>query len=158
MKQWTIFATSKRPQGRGEQAMLEQNTGRITLESAARVWDPSGSTTADVIHMDSRAIISRPTGMSPPARCRTREPQLGLLSGDEPVQATAQHMVSTNHRALIVYEGKADMWQGASRIRADRIEIDREARPGGPGSVRRSFWRKRKGTPSRPRRHLSSLP
>src|SRR5262249_41280707 len=48
--------------------------------------------------------------------------------GEEPIQATAERMRTTNRNSFVVYEGKADMWQGANRIRADRIEIDQEAR------------------------------
>jgi lipopolysaccharide export system protein LptA len=75
----------------------------------------SGDFTADG-HVSSSRVQDKKT------------PNSGLLSGDEPIQATAQHMRSTNRNSFVVYEGKADMWQGASRIRADRIEIDREAR------------------------------
>ena len=53
MKQWEDLADARRRLRRcPAKATLEQDTGRITLESAARVWDPTGSTSADVIHMD----------------------------------------------------------------------------------------------------------
>ena len=75
----------------------------------------SGDFTADG-HVSSSRVQDKKT------------PNSGLLSGDEPIQATAARMRSTNRNSFIVYERKADMWQGANRIRADRIEIDRESR------------------------------
>jgi lipopolysaccharide export system protein LptA len=154
MKQWDNFRYAEGDRkAAAKQAMLEQNTGRITLESAARVWDPSGSTTADVIHMDQSSDNFTADGHVTSSQVQNKKnPNSGLLSADEPVQATAQRMVSTNHRALIVYEGKADMWQGASRIRADRIQIDREARRlVASGSVQTQLLEKeKKETPAKP--------
>src|SRR5262249_2990996 len=93
------------------------------------VWDPTGSTSADVIHLDQSSGDFTANGHVSSSRVQDKKaPESGLLSGDQPIQATAQRMVSTNRNSFIRYEGKADMWQGASRIRADRIEIDREAR------------------------------
>jgi lipopolysaccharide export system protein LptA len=112
-----------------KKATLEQDSNRITLESAARVWDPTGSTSADVIHLDQSNGSFTAEGHVSSSRVQDKKtPNSGILSGDEPIQATAQRMRSTNRNSFVVYEGKADMWQGASRIRADRIEIDREAR------------------------------
>jgi lipopolysaccharide export system protein LptA len=37
-------------------------------------------------------------------------------------------MVAANRRTNIVYEGDAVLWQGANRLRAERIEIDRNLR------------------------------
>ena len=43
-----------------------------------------------------------------------------MLSGDEPLQATARKMDSRNGNRLIRYEGGVKMWQGANRIRRGR--------------------------------------
>jgi lipopolysaccharide export system protein LptA len=53
---------------------------------------------------------------------------------------------------FIRYEGKADMWQGASRIRADRIDIDRQAgRLVAAGSVQTQLLEKeKKDAPAKP--------
>jgi len=110
------------------EATLEQCTNMITLETAARVWDPTGSTSADVIHLDQSNGNFNADGHVSSSRVQDKKtPGSGMLSGGEPIQATAQRMRSTNGNKLILYEGKADMWQGPNRIRADRIEIDREA-------------------------------
>jgi lipopolysaccharide export system protein LptA len=49
-----------------------------------------------------------------------------MLSGDAPLQATARKMDSRNRNRTIRYEGGANLWQGANRIQADVVDIDRE--------------------------------
>jgi len=44
------------------------------------------------------------------------------------MQARAQKLVSTGRNQHLRYEGNAVAWQGANRVTADRIEIDREHR------------------------------
>jgi lipopolysaccharide export system protein LptA len=51
-----------------------------------------------------------------------------MLSGNDPLQAQAQRMDSANRNRTIHYQGDVLMWQGANRIRADRIDLDREKR------------------------------
>jgi lipopolysaccharide export system protein LptA len=147
MKQWDNFRYLEGDrQAAARQATLEQDSSLITLESGARVWDSSGATSADVIHMNQASDNFTADGHVTSSQVQNKKnPSSGLLSGDEPVQATAQRMVSTNHNAFIVYEGKADMWQGASRIRADRIQIDREARRlAAAGAVQTQLFEKEK--------------
>jgi lipopolysaccharide export system protein LptA len=147
MKQWDDFRyVEGARKAVAKQATLDQDTNRMTLEAAARVWDPSGSTSGDVIHLDQASGNFTAEGHVSSSRIQDKKKQnTDLLSGDEPVQATAQRMVSTNHNSYIRYEGKADMWQGANRIRADRIEIDREAqRLVAAGSVETQLSEKQK--------------
>jgi lipopolysaccharide export system protein LptA len=128
MRQWDDFRyVEGTRKAVAQKATLEQDNNRITLEKAARVWDATGSTSADVIHLDQQSGNFTAEGHVSTSRQGKQKTRSDLLAGDEPVQATAQRMVSTDHDSLIRYEGKADMWQGASRIRADRIEIDRPA-------------------------------
>jgi lipopolysaccharide export system protein LptA len=51
-----------------------------------------------------------------------------MLSGDDPLQAQARKMTSTNHNRRVHYEGNVLMWQGANRITADVVDVDREKR------------------------------
>jgi len=51
-----------------------------------------------------------------------------MLSNDEVMQAVADRMISTGGNKHIRYEGNARAWQGANRVDADRIEIDRDRR------------------------------
>jgi len=129
MRQWDNFRYVEGiRKAVAQKATLEQDSNRITLETAARVWDPSGSTSADVIHLDQQSGNFTAEGhVSTSHQEKQKTTKSDLLSGDEPVKATAQRMLSSDHNSFIRYEGKADMWQGASRIRADRIEIDRQA-------------------------------
>jgi lipopolysaccharide export system protein LptA len=50
-----------------------------------------------------------------------------VLSNDEVIQARAQHMTSADSNTKIHYEGNAVAWQGANRVEADRLDIDRDA-------------------------------
>jgi lipopolysaccharide export system protein LptA len=49
-----------------------------------------------------------------------------MLSTDEVMQAHAQKMTSSDRNQKIHYEGKAVAWQGANRVEADRLDIDRD--------------------------------
>jgi lipopolysaccharide export system protein LptA len=49
-----------------------------------------------------------------------------MLSNDEVLQARADHMTAANNHQKIHYEGNAVAWQGANRVEADKIDIDRQ--------------------------------
>lgn len=49
-----------------------------------------------------------------------------MLSEDEPLHARARKMVSTDNNLDIRYEGDAVLWQGADRLEAETVEIDRD--------------------------------
>ncbi len=147
MKQWDDFRYVEGDRKAvAKQATLDQDTSRMTLETGARVWDKNGATSADIIHLDQASGNFTADGHVTSSRIPDKKKQnTDLLSGDDPIQATAQRMVSTNHDSNILYEGKANMWQGGSRIRADRIEIDREAqRLVAAGSVETQLIEKQK--------------
>ncbi len=50
-----------------------------------------------------------------------------MLSNSEVMQGRAQHMTSAEHNQKLHYDGSAVVWQGANRVEADRIDIDRAA-------------------------------
>ena len=50
----------------------------------------------------------------------------GMLSGSDPMQGKADHMTSTERQARIHYDGHVILWQGANRLTAERVDIDRE--------------------------------
>src|ERR1700685_3950997 len=53
MKQWDDFRYVEGDRKAvAKEAALDQASSRMTLETGARIWDPSGSTSADVIHLD----------------------------------------------------------------------------------------------------------
>jgi lipopolysaccharide export system protein LptA len=49
-----------------------------------------------------------------------------MLSEDEPLHARAKKMVSKENNLVIRYEGNAVLWQGADRLEAETVEIDRD--------------------------------
>ena len=114
---------------RGDKATLEQSKDLMTLEGSARTWDPTGSVTADRIVLNQKSGDYTADGHV----SSTRQPDRAgassaMLSNDEVMQAVANRMISTNNNRHIRYEGVARAWQGANRVDADRIEIDRDRR------------------------------
>jgi len=153
MKQWDDFRYMEgERKAVASEATLDQASNMITLDKAARVWDPTGSTAADKIRLEQLNGNFSAEGHVSSSRLQNKKTaSSGMLSGSEPIQATAQRMTSTKDNSLITYEGKADLWQGASRIRAERIEIDQEAkRMVADGGVQTQLLEKeKKATPTR---------
>jgi lipopolysaccharide export system protein LptA len=85
------------------------NADRIVLNQK------SGDYTADG-HVSSTRQPDRKGGSS------------AMLSNDEVMHAVAERMISSGDNKHIRYEGGARAWQGANRVDADRIEIDRDRR------------------------------
>ncbi len=114
---------------RGDKATLDQSKDLMTLDGSARMWDPTGSVNGD------RILVNQKTGdyTAEGHVSSTRQPDRkgassSLLSNDEVMQAVADRMVSTGDNKHIRYDGSARAWQGANRVDADRIEIDRDRR------------------------------
>ncbi|MBC7926369.1 MAG: hypothetical protein H7039_11995 [Bryobacteraceae bacterium] len=136
LEQWDDFryeeGDRRAKANRGE---LHQPQDEIRLIGSARVWDPKGSTDADTIYMkqtsgDFEAIgnvsSTRMQDKKPAKQPSASEPRSdGLLSGADPVQARAEKMTSAQNNSMILYSGKALMWQASNRITADTIRIDR---------------------------------
>jgi len=91
------------------------------------MWDATGATSADRIRMNQATGDFTAEGhvesSRMPDQSSTQKSQ--VLSTDEPLQAQAQRMASTNHNRTIHYSGGVVMWQGANRISAGTIDIDR---------------------------------
>ncbi|MEO8371503.1 MAG: LptA/OstA family protein, partial [Candidatus Solibacter sp.] len=104
---------------------------QIQLDTGARIWDASGSTAGDHITLDQATgnFVAEGNVQSSrlPERDAKKNPE--MLSGDEPLQATARKMDSRNRNRQIHYEGGVKMWQGANRISADVVDIDRTVDP-----------------------------
>ena len=115
----------------------------IVLDGIAHMLDATGSTTADRIRMDQRTGDFEATGNVNSSRMPEKDPNKNsqMLSSDEPLQAQARRMVSTNRNHSIHYEGNVLMWQGANRITADTIDVEREKRNlTADGHVVSSLW------------------
>ena len=118
-------------QARADRAILEQQKDLMTLEGSARAWDSTGSASADQIVMNQKTGDYTAEGHV----ASTRQPDKdgkssAMLSTDDVMQARAQRMVSTDRNKKIHYEGRPEeqavAWQGANRIQADKLDIDRE--------------------------------
>lgn len=129
LEQWGDFRYEEgERRARSERALLDQKTNRITLLQTARVWDKTGSTSADQILLDQRTEDFVADGNVQSSRLPDSKGGGGsaMLTKDEPMQARAAKMTTYERQALVVYDGNALLWQGSSRLQADRIEIDRK--------------------------------
>jgi lipopolysaccharide export system protein LptA len=115
---------------RAAKAYLDEAQNEIVLETGARMWDATGATTANRIRLDQRTGDFTAEGNVNSSRLPDKDQKKNsdMLSGDDPLQATARKMESHDRSRLIHYEGNVNMWQGANRIQAEVIDRDREKR------------------------------
>ena len=111
-----------------QKGALDQAKDLITLTGAARMWDATGSTNADTIVMNQKSGDFQADGNVNSTRLPDKKGNSSALSNnEEPTQGKANKMTASNNSRRIVYEGNAVSWQGANRITADKIDIDRES-------------------------------
>ena len=112
-----------------KKARLEQNINRITLVDSARVLDNTGSAIGDTIVMNQTNGDMDALGhvVSTHEPDKNEKPGTSMLDASKAMQAQADKMVTRENNTKVHYEGHAVMWQGASRISADSIEINRDA-------------------------------
>ncbi|MEJ7606876.1 MAG: LptA/OstA family protein [Bryobacteraceae bacterium] len=130
LEQWDNFRYEEgERRAKSAKATLDAPKDEITLNGGARVWDSSGSTAADTIVLQQKSGDFEATANVTSTRLSDKKKPTndGPLSSDEPVQAKATRMTATEDNTRITYEGKALLWQGANRIQADRIVIDRKS-------------------------------
>jgi lipopolysaccharide export system protein LptA len=127
IEQWNNFRYREGDQeATAAKATLEQAGNLIHLEGSARAWDKTGSVQADKIVMHQETGDFTADGSVTSSRMPDRKASSGgMLAQDEPVQATAARMVSTERNRKVVYEGGAMLWQSSNRLQAQRVEIDR---------------------------------
>lgn len=107
-------------------ATLDPAQDVITLDGAARVWDPTGSASADKLVMNQKSGDFVADGHVATIRMPDQKgPSTAMLSGAEVMQGRAQHFTSAERNQKLHYEGSAMVWQGANRVAAERIDIDR---------------------------------
>jgi lipopolysaccharide export system protein LptA len=111
-----------------KKAFLEQTLNRITLTDSAKVIDDSGSATADRIIMNQANGDMDAVGhvLSTHAPDKNEKPGTSMLDASQPMQARADCMQTRESNTQIFYQGNVTMWQGANRISADKIDLDRE--------------------------------
>ena len=140
LDQWNDFRYKEgEREARAEHATLDAAANLITLARSkadpARTWDPTGSVTADKIVMNQQSGDFSAEGKVSSTRLPDRKPGApaaakpnAMLAQDEPMQATADRMTSTDRNQRIVYEGNAMLWQTANRLQARRVTIDRNTK------------------------------
>ena len=130
LEQWDDFVYQGGDRNaRAARAVLEQDQNLMTLDTGAKMWDATGSTFADHIRMDQKTGNFQAQGHVTSSRKSDEDnPGSDLLSGDEPLHAVADNMQSADHNRQVHYQGKVMLWQGANRIRAQEVTIDRVKR------------------------------
>jgi lipopolysaccharide export system protein LptA len=115
---------------KAERALLDQPNNIINLLGGARMSDSSGTADADKIVMNQMSgdftAVGHVTSTRTPDKKKDDNSGGGMLSEDEPLHARADKMVSTDNNLLVRYEGNAVLWQGADRLEAETVEIDRD--------------------------------
>jgi len=111
-------------------ATFDQKQNVMTLDGGASVSDATGTTTADHVRLDQRTDDFLAEGNVSSTRLPDKDQKgsSGMLAGDAPMNAQARKMESSNREKNhhTRYEGNARLWQGANRISADVVEIDRD--------------------------------
>ena len=128
---------------RAAKASLDSDNNVMLLDTGARLWDSSGSTTADRIRIDQRTGDFTADGNVKSSRMPEKDAKKNgqLLNGDDPLQAQAAHMQSTDRNQVVHYQGNSMMWQGANRIQADRLDLDRKKKDlVADGAVISNLW------------------
>ena len=130
LEQWDQFRYEEgERQARSVRAVLDNARRRITLIDAARVWDPTGSTSADRIVLEQDSGDFQALGNVASTRLPDKKGSgSAMLSREEPLQAKAARMDAADGNKRIHYEGGVTLWQGANRLDANAVDIDREAR------------------------------
>jgi lipopolysaccharide export system protein LptA len=115
---------------KADRALLDQPNNIMNLVGGARMWDATGSADADTIMINQATgdftAEGHVTSSRLPDKKKDDSSGGGMLSEDEPLHARAKKMVSKDNNLDIRYEGDAVVWQGADRLEADSIEIDRD--------------------------------
>jgi lipopolysaccharide export system protein LptA len=143
---------------RAAKATMDSDQNEILLDTSARMSDPTGATTADRIRLDQRTgdFIAEGKVSSTRLPDKSQKKNSEMLSGDDPLQATAARMDSKNRNRSIRYAGGANLWQGANHIQADTIDIDREKRTLiADKNVLTTLWESNKDDPKAPKKNTA---
>jgi len=115
---------------KADRALLDQPNNIITLLGNARMADSTGSADADKIVLCQTSgdftADGHVTSTRMPDKKKDDSQGGGMLDEDKPLHARAKRMVSRDNHLDIRYEGDAVLWQGADRLEADTVEIDRD--------------------------------
>jgi len=142
LEQWENFRYEQGDRkGQAERAVFTSAGRTIVLSRNARFWDPTGSLAAQTITFDQQTgDLTAEGDVSSTRLPDAARPSSGLISGSEPLHARSARMALADGNRLVRYEGEVVLWQGANRIEADWVEIDRAGRTlKARGNVRSRF-------------------
>jgi lipopolysaccharide export system protein LptA len=128
---------------RAAKGTMDSDQNIIVLENSARMSDATGSTSADRIRLTQVNGDFTAEGHVNSSRLPEKDQKKNseMLSGDEPLHAQAARMDSSNRNRKIRYQGSVLMWQGANRIQAQTVDLDREKRSlVADGNVVTNLW------------------
>ncbi len=132
LHQWEDFRYEEGERhARANDARMDPRQNRIALDGQAHTWDPQGSTSARHIDMDQKTGDFAAQGevfATRAAEKKGKPSSSSMLSGDETTQGKADWMTSRESGQVVTLIGNAIAWQGANRLRAKQIEIDRKRR------------------------------
>ena len=160
LQQWSGFRFDQGGRrGRSGEAEFNWQTNEIELRHEARVWESTGSVSADRIFLDENtrdfqafggvsSTHQESGGAAVSGGARTGGP----FSSEEPVYATADRMLSNRATGLLDYRGHARLWQGHNRIEADHIEIHRHSQTLSASGKAVSFLQPSEGKRDKPLR------
>jgi len=119
-----------------DNAVMDNAKNMMDLEAHARIADDTGSTTANHIQIDQAtgefdargSVATTHLPDTKPDGSAQKGSDSGMLDPGEAMQGKADHVVSASHGTVLHYIANAQVWQGASRITADQIDIDRKAK------------------------------
>ena len=149
LKQWEHFRFRQGSRkGSAGEAEFDLAANRVKLRGGAHVSEPAATVRGWTILLDDASgrleasgnVTSTHSGSDPEAGAKTgtnsrgdgqkenEEARGGLFSSEQPVFASADHMVSDQETGVIDYRGGARLWQGPNRIEAEHIVIERQAK------------------------------
>lgn len=130
LEQWNNFEYEEGTRrATADKATMDSQKELITLLGRGRMWDETGSTSADEILLDQKSGDMTATGnVSSTRQPDKKDTSEGMLSSKEPLQARAAKMTTQDKNQKIHYSGNAVMWQASSRLQAKDIFIDKTAK------------------------------
>lgn len=131
LKQWTDFRFVQGDRsGDAGEAEYDPSAQLMTLSTRARILDTAGSVSAHRIVLNEAEGRLRAEGNVSTVyqQASGDEQAVGLFASSDASYATALKMTSDDKTGIVEYSGDARLWQGANRIEADLIRIDRKAK------------------------------
>jgi lipopolysaccharide export system protein LptA len=110
---------------RGDRAHFNRVEDLVTLTGSVVISDASSQTHAQTATFHQGAGQLQAEGNVSTTELAKPSPGAAGETSSEPTHVTSSRMTSQNSSGHAVYSGRARLWQGASVIQADTIDLDR---------------------------------